>query len=996
MIYNIARSLAAALPECTAEEIADVLWLVSALTGQPDGAMGFLSRTSDKPSGTPSPAPEGTEQPRAEQRRVMLARGGSESSGGRMVPATAVGFRAPFAMNRPLPTLRVLSLFRRIHRPGPLEVDIDATVEATADARRLVVVTRAGRERGLDVALVADTSPVMTVYARALTEFEAVLLRAGAFRTVNRWTLVPGSEVLIRDRAGIEHHPDRLIDPSGRRLVLLVTDATADHWYDSATWQALRRWADAMPTAIIHVLPEQYRSQGPLGSSAIMMRSRRPGAPNQAADVEVAWWDTDPPAFDAVPIPVVELHTSALAEWVQAVTAGTAWVNAVWARSPESVTAREANAEVSAEDRVRAFQATASRGAQSLARLLAGAPVLSWPLVGVLQARLLPGTGPSELAEVLVGGLLERSTNSVEENEGGQFRFRSVVSELLRRGTTATEEWDTFEVISEYLERNAGAGNGILALLADPQGVASVDAEFEPFAALGRSMAARLGLVPVDSNSTTISANVVGEVNPIEPPAPMRDISDSSLKADSGPEEPGVAPTQDIKANSATGNWIAAVHNNEDDLEPIGAAVVIDTDRVLTCAHVVIDSAGATLERLWVHFPQADEAPPRRVAAVAVAYSPPVRDIAVLVLEEPIPPGVDVAPLRTPKPSDLVGRPWWAFGFPGHDPLGSSADGIVGAELSYGWIRLDSQSRYLLRPGFAGAGLWSQDYEAVVGIVAQAHEGGDGRAISLHQVDLIFPDQKLAELAAWSARSAGQAALGQWGWTLGRDPEGIRHWRPRARGVSTDSERGYRFRGRTAALTRIVQWLDRPVPDERVLVVTGSPGTGKSAVLGRIITTADAAIRASLPPADRAVRATLGSVSCAIHARGKTALEVAIEVARAASARLPDEAQNLASVIHDALSDRRGERFNIIIDALDEADSTEQVRATISQIVLPLAMTCSSVGVQVVVGTRRRDSSGDLISQLGGALAVIDLDDPSYFAQEELGRIRVVLPPIGR
>ena len=206
---------------------------------------------------------------------------------------------------------------------------------------------------------------------------------------------MPDVEVLIRDRAGVEHHPDRLIDPSGRRLVLLVTDAAADHWYRPAVWQALRHWAEVMPAAVIHVLPEQYRAQGPLGSSAIGMRSRRPGEPNRAADVEVAWWDPDDAADGAVPIPVVGMSPSELAVWAQAVAAGTGWVDAVWARQPLGRSARGANADLSAEDRVRAFQARASRGAQALARVLAAAPVLSWPLIGVLQARLVPGTGAS-------------------------------------------------------------------------------------------------------------------------------------------------------------------------------------------------------------------------------------------------------------------------------------------------------------------------------------------------------------------------------------------------------------------------------------------------------------------------------------------------------------------------------------------------------------------------------------------------------------------------
>jgi Trypsin-like peptidase domain len=324
--------------------------------------------------------------------------------------------------------------------------------------------------------------------------------------------------------------------------------------------------------------------------------------------------------------------------------------------------------------------------------------------------------------------------------------------------------------------------------------------------------------------------------------------------------------TEGASAYPPADAWIAAVHSSEEDFQPLGAAFVIDATRLLTCAHVVISDDGGVRDPLWIAFPKGDELPRRRVALVAHVYSPPVKDLAVLVLEEPVPDGVGAAPLRCPRPIDLVNRVWWAFGFPNRDPIGNSADGLVGSSLGYGWIRLDTKSPYVVEPGFSGGALWSQDYAAVVGVVGQARGNGDGRAITLHQADLNFPDQKLALLASWSVAAAGEVALQQWGWTLALDPEGIRHWRPRARGVSIESERGYRFRGRTSALNRIVAWLDQPQPDGRVLVVTGSPGVGKSAVLGRIITTADSAFRASIPTDDRAVCATTGSVSCAVHA----------------------------------------------------------------------------------------------------------------------------------
>jgi WD40 repeat protein/DNA-binding SARP family transcriptional activator len=430
--------------------------------------------------------------------------------------------------------------------------------------------------------------------------------------------------------------------------------------------------------------------------------------------------------------------------------------------------------------------------------------------------------------------------------------------------------------------------------------------------------------------------------------------------------------------------WVAAVHASEDDVDPVGAAVMIDARRALTCAGVAVVGDGSLREPLWVSFPKVDGWPRRRVASVAMAPLSSGGDLAVLVLQEPAPPEVEAAPVRCPRPADLAGRAWWAFGFPDRDPVGDAAQGVVGAALGLGWVRMDTASGFLVPPGFSGAGLWSPDYQAVVGVVGRARNCGEARAITLHQADLCFPDHQLARLARWSAAAAGGSAVQQWGWTLARDPEGVRHWRPRARGVSIDSERGYRFRGRAAVLSQIAGWLDRPEPDRRVLVVTGSPGVGKSAVLGRIVTTADTAIRASLPPGDQAVYASVGSVSCAVHAKAKTALEVAEEIARAASARLPEDVGDLAPAIRDVLEERGGPRFNVIIDALDEAASPGQARAIIDKVVLALAETCSDAGVQVAVGTRRRDDGGDLLGRFGGALAAIDLDDPKNFAEEDL------------
>src|SRR5664279_5450893 len=93
--------------------------------------------------------------------------------------------------------------------------------------------------------------------------------------------------------------------------------------------------------------------------------------------------------------------------------------------------------------------------------------------------------------------------------------------------------------------------------------------------------------------------------------------------------------------------WVAAIHASEADFEPLGTGVVIDQTRVLTCAHVVAGWPGTG--PLWVAFPMADGPLDVRRRVVEVRADPrPVSDVAVLVLDAPVPVGAQAAPLRCP------------------------------------------------------------------------------------------------------------------------------------------------------------------------------------------------------------------------------------------------------------------------------------------------------------------------------------------------------------
>lgn len=167
-----------------------------------------------------------------------------------------------------------------------------------------------------------------------------------------------------------------------------------------------------------------------------------------------------------------------------------------------------------------------------------------------------------------------------------------------------------------------------------------------------------------------------------------------------------------------------------------------------------------------------------------------------------------------------------------------------------------------------------------------------------------------------------------------------------ARGIEV-GETGWHFSGRTAVLTRLVTWLDRAPLG--MFVVTGSPGTGKSAILGRIATLSSPDLRrvaeeeGALADARPGAVPRLNSVDVAIFCRNKTFDDCVRMIAT--SLDLGD-VENVGDLLRAVPARRR--RATILLDGLDEAEPSEVVRIA-NDLLRPLA---ALPATRVVVGTR--------------------------------------------
>jgi len=184
------------------------------------------------------------------------------------------------------------------------------------------------------------------------------------------------------------------------------------------------------------------------------------------------------------------------------------------------------------------------------------------------------------------------------------------------------------------------------------------------------------------------------------------------------------------------------------------------------------------------------------------------------------------------------------------------------------------------------------------------------------------------------------------------------HFGPRGRGILPSSVRsGSYFTGRVRVLTELAGWLGGARDaDARARVVTGGPGSGKSAVLGRLLWLADPSrhggregISAARAPAETVP--TSGVISVAVHARGHTVDEVAAEVAQALEIQ-GSGAGGLIEALRESWPPRP---VVVLVDAVDEAADPYRL---ILELLEPVASAAGRTKIRLLVGTRPGGDNG--------------------------------------
>lgn len=401
-----------------------------------------------------------------------------------------------------------------------------------------------------------------------------------------------------------------------------------------------------------------------------------------------------------------------------------------------------------------------------------------------------------------------------------------------------------------------------------------------------------------------------------------------------------------------------------------GAGVLVDRHHVLTCAHVITRQLGEPARTddgdpypgrvVAVEFPFSGAPSVRRTARV-VGWRPIADDesgdAAILRLAEPV--ALRPAPLAFPV--HALGHRFSTHGFPGGDIAARHAGGrFAGSSGPTGeWVQLEADSSvgWAIERGFSGAPVFDHEAGAVVGIVVMTDAHRSGHMLPMWALRSWWPRllARRADDASWAA-----------------------HWLPRARGSERQTDSGaWYFTGRVAARRRICDWLADP--SQPALLVTGGPGSGKSALVAHMLVSADPGWAESVPT--DGPRPPVGAFDLAVHIGSLSCEDVVARVANALGLDAAAPQELLA-----AIRQRRpaGQPPLVMIaDSVEEAASVEEAR----RIALFLRNLAGTGAVRVLAAVRTAPAGtrrAEILGAFGRSIPQLSLESRQFQRNEDV------------
>ncbi len=361
-------------------------------------------------------------------------------------------------------------LMRKVPSQHRTEIDEEATIIQIAETQTWNPVVKPQPERWLELAIVIEVTSLLEIWQKPIAEFCHVMERQGAFRDVRIWQLQQNKlgelELFLQTVSGLKGNPRRpqeILAPSGRRMVVLLSDCTSTAWRSGKILELLGLLCRSNPVTIMQLLPEHNWDRTALNLGyRVVLKSRQPGALSRDWILE----NLSPRQQKHLPkglnLPTVMIQPESIRQWANAIAStGEQQTTGVLLSLDafQSSKAVSPSQPLTPRQLVQQFRATASEEAQELVDRMAVLPI-NWSVIRLVQKNWpLQGVDPLQetcmlpLAEIFLSGLLSPleavSASELTQKIEQQYDFVDGVRDVLLGAIPISEALDVGEQVAE-------------------------------------------------------------------------------------------------------------------------------------------------------------------------------------------------------------------------------------------------------------------------------------------------------------------------------------------------------------------------------------------------------------------------------------------------------------------------------------------------------------------------------------------------------------------
>ncbi|MDE5091865.1 MAG: formylglycine-generating enzyme family protein [Trichodesmium sp. St18_bin3_1_1] len=426
-------------------------------------------------------------------------------------------------------------------------LDEKATVENIAQLEGLCVpILKYPLELQFDLALVVDQSDSMIFWDKNIQELQQLFKRYGIFRNVKTWRILTDTNGKICLKQGIKqnpysHHlfsPQKLIDPTGRRLILVVSDCVSKIWRNGQFFSLLKTWGKYNIVAIIQVLPRRLWLRTALSLGAmVQLDCLQPRVPNSNLLVREVFFGSNDNLQTGIKVPVFSLEPELIETWSEMVVgkgiigAGGFVFSSLLKLDQNQTVSDQERANLTGEKRLYNFKMSSSKTAQKLAEYLSAAPVINLPIVRSIQKNFLRDSQQVHVAEVFLGNILKPQSLITPDIDFDQVQYQFIdeeIRDILLKDSPRKNAQEIITMISQdFANRLGNSPREFLALLKKPDELERLkternvlDLDVKYFATVATKVLKRLGgpyadfAREIERSQNEISENVEGKKLP--------------------------------------------------------------------------------------------------------------------------------------------------------------------------------------------------------------------------------------------------------------------------------------------------------------------------------------------------------------------------------------------------------------------------------------------------------------------------------------------------